>query len=70
MSERDPFEEVYAEALREAAGEGHGQWRSVWTECFPTVRDMERERHPPLPPAGSPKGRRQIQKRAMRGRGL
>ena len=38
--------EIYRQELRQAAREAHGLWRQVWTELYPSVAEMERERYP------------------------
>ncbi len=61
------LDEIYRQALRQAAREAHGLWRQVWGELYPSVAEMERERYPAA--AGVHVGRLG-RRNAKRGRGL
>lgn len=63
------LDEIYRQALRQAAREAHGLWRAVWDEVYPSVAEMERERYPAAAGVhvGRPDRRNRIGKR---GRGL
>ncbi len=47
MSRLDAYDQIHAEALRQAAREAHGTLGETYAECYPTVAEMLAERYPP-----------------------